>query len=68
MTGNLEKEFAVPLEIGKLVLGRLPEGDAAEDEGPGIIGQRLGTILTLFMNETDRLQLFQLARANANLR
>jgi len=68
MTGNFEKEFAVPPEIGKLVPGRSPQGDAAEDERPGIVGQRLGTIFTLLMDETDRLQLFQPARANANLR
>jgi hypothetical protein len=37
LTGNFEKELAVPPEIGELVSWRWPERDAAENERAGIV-------------------------------
>ena len=64
MRGDVQKESATMACVHQLGFGRSPEREPAKHEGPGVEGQRLLTILSLFANKLDRIKLLESAFRN----
>ena len=59
MGGNLQGEPAIPSGVNPLVGGRPPQGDTAEDEGPGVKTQALPAELALLADEMGSFELLE---------
>jgi hypothetical protein len=57
MSHDFERERAVTPCVNELPAGRPAQGNAAEDEGPGIEAQLLSAELALLTNEMNSSQL-----------
>jgi hypothetical protein len=60
MGGDVQEELATMARVHQLGLRRSPQREPAKHEGPGVEGQRLLTILSLFANKLDGIELFEL--------
>ena len=60
MRGDVQEELATVACVYQLGLWRSPQREPAKHEGPGVEGQRLLTILSLFVNKLDGIELFEL--------
>lgn len=68
MASNFEKEFAITAEVGELPLARAAKGNTTEDKRSGIIDKLLLSVITLFTDESDGLELLKAAFGDMDLR
>jgi hypothetical protein len=66
MSRDFEREAAVTSSVNELAARRPAQGNAAEDEGPGIETQVLPAELALLTDEMDRLELFEAAASDSD--
>jgi hypothetical protein len=59
MRGDVQQELATMSCVHQLGFGWSPERESAKDEGPGVEGQRLSTIFSLFANKLNGIELFE---------
>ena len=59
MRCDVQEELATMACVHQLGLRRSPQGKPAKYKWPGVEGQRLLTILSLFANEVDRIKLLE---------
>jgi hypothetical protein len=66
MSRDFEREAAVTPCVNELAARRPAQGDAAEDEGPGIEAQFLPAELALLANEVNGFQLRKAAPGDSD--
>ena len=59
MRGDVQEELATMACVHQLGLRRSPQREPAKHKWPGVEGQRLLTILSLFANKLDGIELFE---------
>jgi hypothetical protein len=59
MRCDVQEELATVACVHQLGLRRSPQRESAKHEGPGVEGKRLLTILSLFANKLDGIELFE---------
>jgi hypothetical protein len=59
MRGDVQEELATMACMNQLGFGRSPEREPAKHEGPGVEGEGLLMILSLFANKLDGIELFE---------
>ena len=59
MRCDMQEELATMARVHQLGPRRSPQGEPAKHEGPGVEGQRVLTILSLFANKMDGIELFE---------
>ena len=64
MSGDFERKSAVTPCVNELAARRPAQGNAAEDEGPGIETQVLPAELALLADEMDSFELLEAAAMN----
>jgi hypothetical protein len=57
MADNVKEEFSIAPSMNELILGQGTQGNAAEHKGPGVEGNFLFALLTMFSNHQDRVDL-----------
>ena len=68
MGGDFQEEIAVAPSVDELVFRCLPQREAAQYEGSGIVADLLAATLSLFPDELNGLQLFESPLGDANMR
>ena len=63
--GEIPAEAAVAPSVNEFAAGRSAQGNAAEDEGPGIEAQVLPAELALLANEVDGFELLEATDADS---
>lgn len=59
MRGNVQEELATMARVHQLGLRRSPQREPAKHKWPGVKGKWLLTILSLFANKLDGIELFE---------
>jgi hypothetical protein len=67
VSSDFEREPAVTPSVNELAAGRPAQGNAAENERPGIKAQVLSAELALLANEMDGLEFLESPLGEANL-
>jgi len=57
MTKDLKEEFSISSAVKQLISRKSAEGKSAKDKGTSIKGEFLPSLVTLFSDEVDRLNL-----------
>jgi len=66
MSRDVEREAAVTVSVNELAATRPAQGNAAEDEGPGIETQVLPAELALLADEMDSFELSEAAASESD--
>ena len=68
MACDLQKELPIVPRMDELVLWAATEGDAAKDEGPGMVSEFLVSVVTFFPDNCDCFEMTESEFGNAERR